>query len=294
MNTKNLKNLCRLGMVAATFIWGTSFVVMKNVLDVVPPFALLAFRFLSGGLLLGLLFFRRMRRITVGDLWRGALAGCFVFIAYAFQTVGLQYTTPGKNAFLTATYCVIVPFIGWLVYRQRPDRYHAAAALLCLVGTALVSLTGDMSINIGDLLTLVCGFFFSLHIIALSRFSKGRDILAFTVLQFLTAGLCSLLVSCVVGETPVFPGAQDWAALLYLTLMATIVTYLLQNAAQKHLSASGVAVLLSLESVFGVLCSVLLYHERPAPRVYAGFVLIFAAVLLSEWERPARSTGANI
>lgn len=275
-------HLARAAVLAATLIWGTSFVVMKNTLDGVPPFFLLAFRFLVAGSLLGLLFVRRMLRASKGDVMRGALTGLFLFAAYAFQTVGLQHTTPGKNAFLTSIYCILVPFLAWAVHRLRPDRYNLTAAFLCMIGVGLVSLDGSFSMGIGDILTLICGFFFSVHLLAVSSFSHKTDVFVLTTMQFVTSGVCSLLFALLTNEVLVMPRAEDWFGLIYLALFATTAALLLQNIGQKDLSASGVAILLSLESVFGVLCSVIVYGERPTLRMYLGFAGIFMAVILSE------------
>ena len=275
-------HFARLAVLAATLIWGTSFVVMKNTLDGVPPFFLLAFRFLVAGLILGVIFIGRMLRATKADWLRGMLTGLFLFAAYAFQTIGLQHTTPGKNAFLTSVYCILVPFLSWAVHRVRPDQYNLSAAFLCMIGVGLVSLDGSLAMGIGDVLTLICGFFFSVHLLAVASFSNRTDVFVLTTLQFLTSGVCSLLFALITNEAVVTPRAEDWFGLVYLALFATTAALLLQNIGQKYLSASGVAILLSLESVFGVLCSVMVYGERPTLRMCIGFAGIFAAVILSE------------
>ena len=203
-------------------------------------------------------------------------------MAYAFQTIGLQYTTPGKNAFLTAIYCVLVPFLVWIIYRTRPDRFNIIAAVLCITGTGFVSLDGSLTVGVGEVLTLMCGFFFSVHLLAVSSFTKRIDVFALTILQFVAAGVCSLLMALVLCESLFVPAAQDLFRLLYLAVFATTIALLLQNVGQKHLSASGAAILLSLESVFGALCSILVYGERPDAAEYIGFALIFTAVIVSE------------
>ena len=148
--------MCRLSkplLFLAAFIWGTSFFIMKNTLDAVPVLWLLTFRFTTGAVLVGLLCGRKWRtRFTPDYVWRGAVLGSLLFAAYAVQTFGLVGTTPSKNAFLTATYCVLVPFLHWAVSRQRPDRFHLLAAFLCITGVGLVSLNGSLTITWGDLL----------------------------------------------------------------------------------------------------------------------------------------------
>ena len=140
MSPKTMKLLAKPMLFAAAIIWGTSFFIMKNALDALPPFYLLAIRFTAGAVLLALIAWKKWQIFTWDHLWRGAVMGAFLFLAYSIQTFGLTLTTPSKNAFLTAVYCVLVPFLSWAVIRVRPDRFNIAAALLCVTGVGFVSL----------------------------------------------------------------------------------------------------------------------------------------------------------
>ena len=189
MSPKTMKLLAKPMLFAAALIWGTSFFIMKNTLDVMPVFYLLAVRFTVGAGLLALVCWKKWREFTPDYLWRGAVIGEFLFLAYSIQTFGLSLTTPSKNAFLTAVYCVIVPFLTWAVLRIRPDGYNIAAALLCITGVGLVSLNGELAVNAGDLLTLLCAVFYASHIVAVAKVSSGKDITLLTVFQFAFAAL---------------------------------------------------------------------------------------------------------
>ena len=147
MSPKTMRLLAKPMLLAAALIWGTSFFIMKNTLDAVPVFFLFSFRFTAGAVLLGLIAWKRWRSFTPDYLWRGAVIGGFLFLAYSIQTFGLARTTSSKNAFLTAVYCVIVPFLTWAVMKVRPDRYNIAAALLCVTGVGLVSLTEELTVK---------------------------------------------------------------------------------------------------------------------------------------------------
>ncbi len=283
MNEATLKKLAKPLIVMATVIWGFSFVVMKNALDDFPPYFLIGARFLAAAVILAIVFFRRWRRsVDAGYLLGGGVMGLCLFLAYAAQTCGLSTTTPGKNAFLTAIYCVIVPFLNWAVRRQPPDRYNVLAAILCVAGIGLVSLGSAFTVTRGDALSLLGGFLFAAHIVSVAKFSEGRDIFTLTILQFAAAGVLALVCTLLL-ETP--PSALPKSALyglLYLTVAATACGLLLQNVGQKYTEPAAVAVLLSLEAPFGVLFSVLFYDERPTIRMFLGFALIFTAVLCSE------------
>lgn len=138
---KKINILARGALFSAALIWGSSFFVVKDTVDAIPPNFLLAVRFTVGCIVLALIFHKRLKEIDREYLWKGAVIGLCLFAAYSSQTIGITDTTPGKNAFLTAVYCVIVPFLFWMVNKTKPDIYNIAAALLCLTGIGMVSLT---------------------------------------------------------------------------------------------------------------------------------------------------------
>ena len=273
-------------IILATVIWGSSFVVMKSSVNVLPTFWLLAIRFTFAALLLAVLFLPRWKVLDRQYLLGGTVMGVCLFLAYTFQTFGLEQTTPGKNAFFTAVYCVIVPFLYWAIAGRRPDRYNLLAAFLCIGGIALVSVTGQnaTAFNMGDVLTLVGGFFFAAHIVAVAKYSQGRDIFILTALQFASFALFSWIGVLLTGtalDPAVFDGGLLFS-LAYLVVFASCGALLFQNIGQKYTPAATAAVLLSLEAPFGVFFSILFADERPTPLMFVGFGLIFLAVVCSE------------
>ena len=286
MSPNLMTKLAKPMLFSSAMIWGASFFMIKNSLDLFPVFFLLALRFTIGGVSLALICWKKWRLFTVDYLWRGAILGGFLFLAYAVQTFGLTCTTPSNNAFLTAVYCVLVPFLGWLVLKQRPDRYHILAALLCVSGVGLISLTESFSIQLGDLLSLACSFFFAAHIVAVAKVSPGKDITLLTILQFFFFSLLSWVCALATETFPSFDAIAQTPgigfSMFYLCFLSTAVALLFQNVGQVWSDPSSAAIILSLESVFGVLFSVLFYGDPVTGRLLAGFGLIFAAVLCSE------------
>ena len=273
-------------IVLATIIWGSSFVVMKNSVDVLPTFWLLAIRFTFSALVLAVVFIKRWKVLDRQYLIGGTVMGFCLFVAYAFQTFGLEQTTSGKNAFFTAVYCVIVPFLYWAIAGRRPDKFNILAAFLCIAGIALVSVTGSnaSAFNMGDVLTLIGGFFFAAHIVAVAKYSEGRDIFILTTLQFASFALFSW-IGVLVTRPALTPGVFDQSlifGLAYLVIFASCGALLFQNIGQKYTVPSTAAVLLSLEAPFGVFFSILFANERPTPLMFVGFTLIFLAVVCSE------------
>ena len=282
MTDSAMKQFAKPALLLATIIWGSSFVVMKDTLDLVPVFFLLAVRFTVAAALLALVFWRRWKGMNLSHLKRGMVMGTLLFLAYVAQTYGLTGTTPGNNAFLTAAYCVIVPFLYWISFRHRPDQYNVAAAIVCIAGIGFVSLTSELTIGWGDGLTLVGGFFFAAHIVAVARSAQGRDIFLLTTIQFATAGVLATVCTLAFDVMPEASMASAVPALVYLTLLCTAGALLLQSIGQKYTEPAQASVLLTLESVFGIICSIVFYHERPSAMNYLGFLLIFAAVIVSE------------
>ena len=273
-------------IVLATIIWGSSFVVMKNSVDVLPTFWLLAIRFTFSALVLAVVFIKRWKVLDRQYLIGGTVMGFCLFVAYAFQTFGLEQTTSGKNAFFTAVYCVIVPFLYWVIAKRRPDKFNILAAFLCIAGIALVSVTGSnaTAFNMGDVLTLIGGFFFAAHIVAVAKYSEGRDIFILTTLQFASFAVFSW-IGVLITRPALTPGVFDQSlifSLAYLVIFASCGALLFQNIGQKYTAPSTAAVLLSLEAPFGVFFSILFANERPTPLMFVGFALIFLAVVCSE------------
>lgn len=283
MNETMLKKLAKPMLVCAPVIWGSTFFMIKDALDDVDALFMLAFRFTLAAALLAAVFWRRWKGMDRAYVWQGAVLGLLMGAAYILQTFGLMGTTPGKNAFFTAVYCVIVPFLYWAVDRKRPSRWNVLAALLSVTGIGLVSWDGGLSLALGDVLTLAAGFFLACHIIAVAKFSEGRDIFLLTTLQFAMIALMCWVGTAITRGVPVdgLPGSA-WGVMLYLAIGSTAVALLFQNVGQKYTDPASAALLLSLEAPFGVLFSVLFGAERPTPLIYLGFCVIFLAMVCSE------------
>jgi len=279
---KKIGTLAKFALLLATLIWGTSFVIIKDAVNLISPNYLMALRFTGACLLLSVFFWKRLRGINFQILWQGALTGVFLYLAYIWQTHGIMFTTPGKNAFLTAFYCVLVPFLAWLAKGSRPDRWNLIAAFMCITGIGLISLNGDLTIGKGDLYTLVGGFFFACHMVAVSNFGRGKDLIVITLLQFASAAVCFWITSLITDGEPKAISSNVILSVVYLCLFCTAAALLLQNFGQKHTSPSVAALILSLESVFGTFFSAILGKEDLTIRMICGFLVIFLAIVVSE------------
>ncbi len=278
----NKANLGRTCLILTTLIWGSSFVILKSALDSITPLWVLAIRFSGAAILMLIACLPRLKKLDKRYVTGGCLMGLCLAAAYILQTYGLVYTTPGKNAFLTTTYCILVPFLYWVISGKRPDKYNIIAALVCLVGVGFVCLGNDLSINIGDMLTILCGLFYGLHIIVTSRTAENRDPVLITMLQFATAAVVCFIGAVLFEPAPHDIGSGTWLSIAYMTFICTGLCYILQTVGQKYTPPSQTAVILTLESVFGSAISVILGVESLTFNIALGFFLIFIAIITSE------------
>ena len=176
----------------AAALWGGSFVILKDALDVLPPSWLLGIRFVLSGMLMTVVLWRRLSsRLDRSHVYAGIALGVSGGLGYLIQNLGLVDTTPGHNAFLTATYCVMVPFLHWVVARVRPTAANVIAAGLALAGVGMLSLGGaePFALRWGDWMTIVGAFWFAVQIEVMVAVAKGRDVLTMTVVEFYVMGL---------------------------------------------------------------------------------------------------------
>ena len=278
--------LGKLALLATAVIWGSSFVVFKNTLNSIGTLWVLAIRFSIAALIMGCVSFRTIRRASRRCLRGGVLMGAALACAYIVQTYGLVYTTPGKNAFLTSTYCVLTPFFSWAVYRRRPELSHLIAAVLCVAGIGFVSLSeGFTDVNRGDVLTVACGVFYAVQILLTERFRDSGDAATLSAVQFAAAAVICWVGALLFEKAPAAISRETWLSIAYLSVMCTAVCFYLQVWGIRYTPAPTAAMIMTLEAVFGVLISILFYHEIVTAKIAFGFVLIFAAVLISELRR---------
>ena len=274
--------LGEIGLVITAIIWGSGFVASAVSLEYYTPYQILAGRFLIGVILLSLIFYKKLKYIKKSTLLKGTVLGIFLYAAFALQTIGLQYTTPSKNAFLTAVNVVIVPFIGYFFYKRKMDIYELSGALLALIGVAVLSLKLSSSLNIGDMLTLGCAVGFAFHIFYTAKFVKEEDPIQLTIIQMLVAAILAWTMVFIKGETSFSFETEGVLNLLYLGVFSTTIAYLLQTVAQKYITETKAAIILSTESFWGMAFSVMILSEVLTVKMGIGAVIILIAIIVSE------------
>lgn len=271
-------------LLLTAIIWGSAFVFQKFATEQLSSWFITAARFSIAAVLLWGITFPKWGKLNKGYLLGGLITGTTMGLGTAVQTVALTLgTTPGKSAFLTAVYCVIVPFFYWFVSKEKPQKNHVLAAVICLIGIGLISLNGSMGMQAGDIVTLICGVIFACDLTAVAWFAKGRDPILLTTMQITFSAVVGWIGTLATHGLPAQISMEAAGNVLYLALFSTALCLFLQAYGLKHTDAAVGTILLSLESVFGVLFSVLLYHETITPRMALGFVVVFFAVLLAQF-----------
>ncbi len=274
------------GLILVTVIWGGGFVASDMALESMKPFQIMMVRFLLASVLMGVIS-RGQRKSEeklkdrAGAIKAGVLMGVTLFMGFAFQIIGLQYTTPSKNAFLTALNVVIVPFIAFVILKKKIGAKGIIGAVMSVLGVALLSLNGDFTVSLGDGLTLFCAVGFAFQIFFTSEFVKKYPASVLNTVQMFTAFVLSAISLMIFGENDFHVTTQGWLSVLYLGVVSTTICYLLQTACQKYIDETKAAIILSMESVFGTIFSILILHEVVTVRMVIGCAVILAAVIIS-------------
>ena len=274
------------GLILVTVIWGGGFVASDMALESMKPFQIMMVRFLLASVLMGLVSMGQRKKETkvedrTGAIKAGILMGITLFAGFALQIVGLQYTTPSKNAFLTALNVVIVPFIAFVILKKKVGIKGIIGAIMSVAGVALLSLNGNLTLGIGDLLSLFCAVGFAFQIFFTSEFVKKYPAAVLNLVQMFTAFVLSAISMFVFGETDFQVTTKGWLSVLYLAVISTTICYLLQTACQKYVEETKAAIILCMESVFGTMFSIIILHEVITPRMVIGCMIILVAVIIS-------------
>lgn len=275
-----------LALLIVAFLWGSGFIVTKNALDHMGPYYILFFRFIISAVLLGIFAYKNIKNAKLKDIKVGGLLGLLLFSGYAFQTVGLQYTEAGKQAFITSTNVVMVPFVVWAIAKVKPHKLDVLSAILCFIGIGVLSLDKDLSMGFGDILTLFCAIIFAFHISITGYYAKDCDPMVITVTQYGVASIFTLIFALIFEGTKIYIKSNMIVPILYMAVFLTMIAFLVQTVAQKYTSSSRVAIIISLEAVFGSILAIIFLKEAVTLKFFIGCIAILFSVITSEtkWE----------
>lgn len=276
------KTLGITGLVIVTIIWGGGFVASDIALNELSPFEIMSYRFLIASIIMGAFAWRNLKTIHKDEIIYGSILGIALFSGFALQIIGLKYTTPSNNAFLTATNVVMVPFIAYFIGRKKLNKADIIGSFTALIGVGVLSLQNNFSIGSGDLFTLFCALGFAFQIYLTGIFGKKIRPSILNFLQMFTAFCLSIIGLLFSGSINLSLSKQGISAIIYLGVVSTALCYFLQTAAQKHVDETKSAIILSMEAVFGTLFSIVLLGEKPNLKMVIGGIMILSAVLISE------------
>lgn len=273
--------LATLGLLAMTAVWGSTFVLIKDVLAHMPVADFLAVRFVVAAVVMLLLFARSVRRLGRQQILRGLLLGVVYGAGQLLQTWGLALIAPSVSGFVTGMYVVFTPILAMLLLGQRMSGVVWLAVLLSTAGLALLSLNG-LSVNLGVWLTLAAAALYGLHIVGLGQWSRPGEAFGLSAVQMLAIAVVCLLATLPHGGPLLPPDRSAWLAVLYMALVAGAGAMLMQTWAQAHLPATRAAIVMTTEPVFAAAFAVMFGTDVLSWRMLAGGALVLAAMYLVE------------
>jgi drug/metabolite transporter (DMT)-like permease len=275
-----------LTLLVVAVLWGSAFAAQRVAGQLGSVYFFNGARFLIAALILFPFAFRTKVRL---DQWLWMIAaGVVLFLAGALQQWGLLSTTAGNAGFLTCLYVVLVPFVMWLGWNERPKWSAILAVGLAGTGAFLLSTAGRFALRAGDALELGGAAFWALHVVLVGKFAARFESISFSAGQLLVAGALSCFAGGITQHAALSWPAPLIAAVLYTAVFSLGLGYTLQLWGQKHTPPTDAAIILSLESVFAVVAGRLLLQESPAHIQLAGCIMILGAVVLTQVDRRGR------
>ena len=284
--------LAMIGLLAMTAVWGSTFVLIKGVLDSMPVADFLAVRFVIAAMVMFALFHRHVARLGRRKLLRGVALGVPYGVGQLLQTWGLALISPSVSGFVTGMYVVFTPILATILLRQRMSGIVWLAVGLATLGLALLSLNG-FSVNEGVWLTLLSALLYGMHIVALGQWSRADEAFGLSAVQMAVIALVCLLATAGHGGPMLPPDRNAWMAVLYMALIAGAGAMLMQTWAQAHLPATRAAIVMTTEPVFAAGFAVALGSDVLTWRMLVGGGLVLAAMYLVEL-MPRRGGGGEL
>jgi drug/metabolite transporter (DMT)-like permease len=277
-NWKRSPRLALAALVGVTAIWGWTFLIVKDAIELMPVMDFLAVRFTLATIILLVLRPASLHRLKLRGWVHGTILGVLLGLSYITQTLGLVYTSPAISGFITGMSVVFTPLVAWLLLRQRIGARTWMAVGLAIVGLGLLSLHG-WSFGRGELLTLACAVFVAFHIIGLGQWSAEHDTYGLALVQIGTVAVISLIAAAPGGIT-MPPDATTWGTVGITAVLATALAFIVQTWAQALVSPTHIAVVLTMEPVFAGIFSAAFGGERFTLRTTLGAACVLAAMLI--------------
>lgn len=282
MNEKNKSIIASFSLAIIALVWGTSYAIMKDTLDVVEPFTIMTIRFVGAVIILSIIYIKKILNIKVKDLKNGCIIGFTMFGAFFTLIIGMQHTAVSKQSFLIGSFVVMVPFLRWLINKKKPDIFAIIGASCALIGLGMLTLGGIDGINKGDIYSLFCAFFFALHMITIEKYCNSSDPIILSIVQFAVTGLIFLFLSYSFESFDFSVIKHAKISIAYLVIVSTVIAFVAQNIIQKYISATSTALILTLESAFGSIFAVYYLNEKMSLMMIIACLIIFLGIVTQE------------
>ena len=280
MSERRTSLLATLALLSMTACWGSTFYLIKDLLDRVPVLDFLAVRFALASAALWLLAPRALGKVSPRNRRSAVVLGGLYGVAQILQTAGLAHTPASVSGFITGMYVVCTPIFAALLLRQRIGPATWGAVTLAMLGLGVLTLSG-FSIGYGEAITFLAALLYALHIVGLGAWTNAREAMGMTIIQLLV-----ITAVCLVATLPdgvVLPStAQDWFAVVYMAIFAGALALAGQTWAQAHLPPTRSAIIMSMEPVFAAFFAVLLGGELLTTRMLVGGAMVLTAMLVVE------------
>ena len=271
-------------LLGIVIVWGSTFALIKNILNFIPPYTFLTYRFLLATLVLMIIFWKRIKRMNKTILRKGSLIGIFLFLAYTLQTVGIKYTTATKAGFITGLSVVLVPIISVFFIKEKVSRNSIIGAFFALIGLWFLNYANSFSFNFGDFLVLLCAFSFAMHIISVGLYTKKLDYVLLVIVQLATVSILSLFLA-VIFERPALNLSYSfnvWWGIIFMGVFATAFAFYMQNRFQRYSTATKTAIIFSGEPIFSAIFAYFLLGEKVGLIAWIGGLLIIFGMIISQ------------
>ena len=268
-------------------IWGSTFAIIKGILDQIMPFTFLAYRFFWAAFILGLIFWKRLKNIDKIILGKGFLIGIFLFLGFTFQTVGLKYTTATKAGFITGLSVILVPIISHFFIREKISKNSIIGVILAVIGLWFLNYNSSFIFNFGDFLVLLCAVSFAMHIISVGLYARKVDYVLLVMVQLTTVFVLSFLMALFFERPGIhlyYPSGVWWSIIL-TGIFATALAFYMQNKFQRYSTATKTAIIFSGEPIFGAIFAYLLLGEKVGLIAWIGGLLIIFGMIISQREK---------
>ena len=283
VSASKLRLIANFLLIITTILWGTSFIITKNLTQEVPIFLYLGIRF-SIAFIGFIPYFIRINKMNKKILLFGTLTGILYYFAIVFQTLGIQTTTAGKAAFITGLSTIMVPFITWLGFRKAIKKRVWLAVIISISGMVFLLLEGESNIIIGDFLVLLCAVLYALFIVLNDKYVQIVDVYLYSMIQLIVISIFSFGSSFLLNETYDLMNVSlpFWLVFIYMGLAVTSGTFIFQNWSQQHQGPTQTAIIFTLEPVFAVIFASFVFgNETMTPYGWIGCLLVFSAILIT-------------